>query len=75
VSEKEVKKIFLTFDSHQEADEANFQYYLKLSSEEKIEIALDLMKTYHETYPRLERVFRFADLGECSVSSDRWMGI
>lgn len=66
---------FKTFDSFEEADKYDKAYYAGLSSDQRLDLALDLMKGYYETYPRFERIYRTAELGECPVSSDRWMGI
>ena len=70
-----VEKVFQAFDSHAEADEANFRYYLNLSPNERLALGLELMRPYYEAYPRLERVYRTAELGECPVSSDWGLGL
>ncbi len=69
------KKCFQSFDSHEEADKANFEFYRSLSTQERLNIFLEMMVPYYETFPRLERIYRAVDLGECPVSSDRWMGV
>ena len=69
------KKVLQFFDSHQEADTANFDYYQSLTPDQRIEIGLELYSAYHEAYPRFERVYRVAELGECPVSSDWGVGI
>ena len=62
------------FDSFDEALEADRAYYRSLSPEQRLELALDLMRPYYEAHPRLERIYRTFELGECPVSRDRWMG-
>jgi hypothetical protein len=69
-----VEKILQSFDSHEEADQANKDYYASLSNQDRIRISLELMASYYEAFPRLERIYRAVDLGECPVSADRWMG-
>ena len=64
---------FRTFDSFEEADQASFEYYRSLSPNERIEVGLQMMQGLREAYPRLERIYRTAELGECPVSSDPWM--
>ena len=66
---------FQSFDSHEEADKANQDFYDSLSCEEKLNIALELMQPYYEANPRLERIYRTAELGECPVSSDWGLGL
>lgn len=68
-------KFFQAFDSHEEADKANREYYRSLTTQERLHIFLELMAPYYETFPRFERICRAVDLGECPVSSDRWMGV
>ena len=64
----------LFFDSFEESDRHNRDYYRNLTDVQRLDIALELMRPYYEAYPRLERVYRTAELGECPVSRDRWMG-
>jgi len=68
-------KSFQAFDSHEEADKANVDYYNSLTTQERLNIFLEMMAPYYETFPRLERIYRAVDLGECPVSCDRWMGL
>lgn len=63
------------FDTFDEADAANARYYLQLTPAERLRIALEMMQGAYATHPRLERIYRTAELGECTVSSDRWMGV
>ena len=74
MDKKESKLEFMSFDSFEEADKYNEEYYASLTPDQRLEIALQIVSVYNETYPRLEKVFRTAELGECPVSSDRWMG-
>lgn len=68
------EKVLRSFSTSEEADEFNAAYYRSLSPEERLEIALDMVKYWYAGFPRLEGVYRTADLGECPVSRDRWMG-
>lgn len=63
------------FDSHQEADKASQAYYAALSNQERLDLALELMSGFYETYPRFERIYRTAELGECPASRDWRLGI
>jgi hypothetical protein len=49
--------ILQTFDTHEQADEANIAFYRALSPDEKLDIGLELMKATYEGNPRLERVY------------------
>ena len=70
------REIFIqAFDTFEEADAANAEYYRNLTPDQRLQIALEMMSPFYASYPRLERVYRTAELGECPVSSDRWMGI
>ena len=62
-------------DSFEEADQHNLAYYDGLTPDEKLQAALELMATLYEAHPRLERIYRTVDIGECPVSVDRWMGL
>lgn len=66
---------FHAAESFEEADRYNEAFYRSLTDDERLDIALELMRVYYEAYPRFERILRTADLGECPVSSDRWMGV
>ena len=66
---------FAMYDTHEEADNASKEYYASLSTTERLAVFLELMAPYYEAHPRLERIYRVAELGECPVSSDRWMGV
>ena len=72
-NEKQIE--FHMFNSHEEAEEASIEYYGSLTPDERLDIALELMRQYYEAYPRLERIYRTAELGECPVSSDWRVGI
>ncbi|RMG41771.1 MAG: hypothetical protein D6719_07835 [Candidatus Dadabacteria bacterium] len=70
MSNKDAGKEFQSFDSHDEADQANLLYYKRLTTTERLEIALEIMRPFYEAIPRFERVYRTAELGECPVSKD-----
>jgi hypothetical protein len=72
---QKIKRELKCFDSHSQADEATYDYYRNLSPEQRLEIALDLMRPYYEAYPGFERVYRTVELGECPVSSDWGLGL
>lgn len=72
---RKIDKVFVTADSHEEAQKISEDYYRKLTPDERIELALELMRPYYEAYPRFERIYRTAEHQECPVSSDRWMGL
>jgi hypothetical protein len=58
------------FSSHEEADRANAEFYASLTNDQRLEIALELMRPVYEAYPRFERIYRTAELGECPESGD-----
>ena len=68
------KNQIIFFDSFEEVDKYNEEYYNGLTDDQRTELGLELMQPYYEAYPRLERIYRTAELGECPVSADRWMG-
>ena len=65
-----IKRIITECNSHAEAERENIKFYRALSNRQRLEIALELMSGLYEAYPRFERVYRTAELGECPVSSD-----
>lgn len=69
-----MEKVIQFFDTFEEADKADKEYYRTLTPEERIEIGLELMKPYYEAHPRLERIYRTFELGECPSCEDKWMG-
>ena len=75
MGEGKIARVIQGFDSHAEADQANFEYYRSLTPEQRIELALDLMAPYYEAYPRFQRIYRTAELGECPVTSDWRLGV
>lgn len=57
------------FTTHAEADEADRHYYQSLTSQERMEIMLELVRRYQEGFGdesarRLKRVYRVVKLGE-----------
>ena len=54
------------FDSHAEADEADRAYYASLTPQERLDLLLEMVKTYREGFgeagERLERVCRIDEL-------------
>ena len=57
------------FNSFAEADEAEADYYARLTPAQRLEILFDLIDTYRdtngETSDRLERIYRVVELERC----------
>jgi hypothetical protein len=53
-----MEKVVRKFKSHQEADQADRDYYLSLTPEERIRILMQLIEDFYGPQPRLERVFK-----------------
>lgn len=70
-----MKKEIRIFDSHQEADEHDLNEVRTLSGSERIQRALELMSTYYENSPRLERVYRVVKLKDMPISDGWRVGI
>jgi hypothetical protein len=58
-----VEKTVTKFRTFAEADEADRDFYRKLSGKERLNILLELSK--HEPQRRLERVYRITKLPRC----------
>jgi hypothetical protein len=64
-------KTFKSFDSFEDAEKADFDFYAALSGEERLQLALEIMAASYAAHPRLERVYRVVELSECPVL-DSW---
>ena len=62
--EKSIRK----FDSFEEADRADAEYYASLTPQQRLDILLELVESYRkslgETAERFERVYRVVELSE-----------
>lgn len=56
-----MERTFKVFESHAEADEADYAYYRSLSGNEKLRIMLEIMAPAYEANPRFERVYRVVE--------------
>ena len=61
---RDMEKTIQTFDNHEAADRANADFYRSLSTTQRLEIALELMRPHYEAACRLQRVYRTCQLGE-----------
>lgn len=63
-----MQKVLKVFNSFEEADRADDEYYASLSPQERVDILLDLVAAYREslgeTGQRLERVYRVVELSQ-----------
>lgn len=64
------KKIINSFDSHEEAENADFKFFRSLSPKERVQILLELIANYGSIYydgasERFERVSTIIDRKEC----------
>lgn len=61
-------KIVSVFNSFEDADRADDEYYASLSPQQRVDLLLDLIAAYREslgeTGQRLERVYRVVQLSE-----------
>jgi hypothetical protein len=55
------KRQFQVFNSFDEAEEADWEYYRSLSGNEKLQLMLEIMAPYYEANPRFERVYRVVE--------------
>ena len=65
-----MEKVFRIFDSHNDADCEEKKYYLGLSPNQRVEILLQLVSNYSDTYnngttARLQRIYRIIDREQC----------
>lgn len=74
-SSQKLERILHSFDTFEEADAYDREFYRNLTPDERLEIALDLMRGLYEAYPRFERIYRTSELGECPVSRDWRVGL
>ena len=73
--EKSNNKIIQFFDTLEDADQADWEYYASLSPDERVHIGLELLQKFYDTNPGFERIYRTVELGECPVSSDWRLGL
>jgi len=63
-----MEKVLKVFNSFEEADQADVDYYASLTSQERVDVLLDMIASYREslreTGERLERVYRVIELSE-----------
>jgi hypothetical protein len=61
-----MERVIETFEDHESADEADRRYYGSLTPQERVDLVLELMQRYRESYGeagnRLERVCRVTEL-------------
>ena len=55
---EEPKREFKVFESFEEAEAADWEYYRSLSGNEKLKLMLEIMGPAYEANPRFERVYR-----------------
>ncbi len=59
-------KVIQVFHSFADAERADEEYYAKLSPQERVDVLLDMVARYRESFgeagERLERVYRVAQL-------------
>jgi hypothetical protein len=65
-----MEKQFKIFNSHEEADKAEIEFYNSQTPNRRVEILLEIISNYAETYyhgftERLQRVHRIIDREEC----------
>ncbi len=64
-----MEKVVRKFQSHAESDRADREYYLSLTPEQRMDIMLELVARYRESFgdearQGLKRVYRIRKLGE-----------
>ena len=63
-----MEKVLRVFDSFDDADRADDEYYASLTPQERVDILLDLIAAYRESLgeagQRFERVYRVVELSE-----------
>ena len=63
-----MEKMVRVFNSHDEADEADDEYYRKLTPQQRLDIFLEILwrgREHDEAAERLERVYRIVELSQC----------
>lgn len=56
-----MRKVARWFNSHEEAEKAEREYYFSLTPQQRIDILLELMRRYYGHPKRLERVARIIE--------------
>ena len=63
-----MEKVLKVFNSFEEADQADAEYYASLTPEQRVDVLLDLIAAHREslgeTAARFERVYRVVELSE-----------
>lgn len=63
-----MEKVLKVFNSFEDADQADVDYYASITPQERVDILLDMIAAYREslgeTGERLERVYRVIELSE-----------
>ena len=70
-----MEKILKTASSFAEAEAHDTQFYKNLSVQQRLEIFLKLMEPFYAASPRLQRVYRVAELSQRPIRDDWGMGI
>lgn len=66
-----MEKIIREFDSFQDADQADSDYYAQLSPSQHLEHFLKLMEPIYAAASRLQRIYRVAELSQGPIC-DGW---
>ena len=63
-----MERVLKVFNSFEEADQADDEYYASLTPQQRVDILLDMVAAYREslgeTGERFERVYRVVELSE-----------
>jgi hypothetical protein len=70
-----MEKVIREFDSHKDADEADWNYYANLTTTEHLEHFLKLMEPTYAAAPGFQRVYRVAELSRRPVCDGWGVGI
>jgi len=70
-----MKKELRVFNSHQEAEDFEYQELRKLTFQDKMRIFLEMMEPYYAAAPRLQRIYRTAELSQCPIRDDWRLGV
>lgn len=70
-----MKKILREFDSLKQADEADWDYYARLSPTEHLEHFLKLMEPFYASAPGFQRIYRVVELSQRPIRDGWGMGV
>ena len=63
-----MERIIRVFDTHDEADQADRDFYASLSPQERVDMLLEMVARYRESFgeagERFERVYRVIELSQ-----------